>query len=340
MSATTSQPPLPRQSIGTTFVVAMSVLGFVAALQVCAVLWHYSDIIQQQVKESATTGQPAPQATPVDSRTQVSPMFPAQPTTDAQKIEGLFAEVDRTFRLGDFDASLRALDQLEMLSPGDPKVLLSKAQVLEKLDQSAEAAVLLEEILKIPGLPAEYRSFVTKKLDQIAESLGSSPGSVGTPSKVLQGDDGTELRNESGIRAGATLGIVDVRVKDGKRGMKTLNVAVKSLPNAEIVGEKVKILAYFYEETEDGEVVLTEAKILSQWMSPPIDWAENEPELLELQYALPDSGLPGSAGENGALGRKYVGYIVGLFYKGELQDFRSDPAKLAKDHPLPLDDTQ
>ena len=48
------------------------------------------------------------------------------------------------------------------------------------------------------------------------------------------------------------------------------------------------------------------------------------------------SELPGSAAANGAPGRKHFGYIVGVYYHNELQDFRADPASLAKDFPLQL----
>jgi hypothetical protein len=98
----------------------------------------------------------------------------------------------------------------------------------------------------------------------------------------------------------------------------------------------VKIHVYFYEQNEDGDVVLTESKVVPQWLSPPVDWASNEPELLEVQYTMPDSDLPGSAAATGAPGRKYYGYIVGVYYNGELQDFRADPASIARDFPLQL----
>jgi hypothetical protein len=104
---------------------------------------------------------------------------------------------------------------------------------------------------------------------------------------------------------------------------------VKARPNSTINVKDVKILVFFYEQTEDGDVQLTESKVVPQWLSPPIDWAGNDFELLEIQYSMPDA--------NGdAAGRKYFGYVVGIYYNNELQDFRADPGKLAKDFPLPL----
>ncbi len=137
------------------------------------------------------------------------------------------------------------------------------------------------------------------------------------------------------MQPGASLGIVDARLRDGKPGIKSLRLAVKSRPGSAINVQDVKIHVYFYEQNEEQDVVLTESKVVPQWLSPPVDWTSNEPELLEVQYTLPDSELPGSAAANGAPGRKYFGYIVGVFYNNELQDFRSDPASLAKDFPAP-----
>jgi tetratricopeptide (TPR) repeat protein len=323
---------MPRQSIGTTFVVSMSILGLLAALQVFAVIWRYAEPISQQVKNSALAAQATPAPAPAE---QAAPIRPAPPAVSGQQVQELLVEADSKFRIGDFDAAMKVLDKVEALSPNDPKVLISKALVLEKMNQPAEAILQLEALLRVPGLPAADRASVAKKIDLLAESLGGSGAPMtGGGSRAEAGEAGSEMRGDNGIRPGATLGIVDVRVKDSPRGSKILGVAVKSLPGVEVNGDKVKILAYFYEKTEDGAIELTESKIVAQWMSPPIDWAENEPELLDLQYTLPGSdaeGLPG---------RTYAGYVVGLYYNGELQDFRSDPASLAKQYPLPLDDPQ
>jgi tetratricopeptide (TPR) repeat protein len=307
----------------------MGLLGFLAALQILAVLFHYVPHIRQYLQEQSLNERAEAQPTPAPVADAPPRIQPVPPAADMPQIQALFAEADRNFRLGDFDAALKSIEQLEALSSGDPKVLFSKAQILEKLDRQAEALVVLENVLRMPNLAAEYRAPVRKKLDQLSEAFGSGRAPSAPPGDTTGIPAGADrLRNEVGIPAGATLGIVDVRLRDGNNGMKSLNVAVKALPNSEITGEKVKILVYFYEQTEDGDTILTESKIVSQWKSPPIDWAEDEPELLEVQYAMPERDS----------GRTYVGHIVGLYYDGALQDFRSEPGKLAKEFPLPLDD--
>jgi hypothetical protein len=81
---------------------------------------------------------------------------------------------------------------------------------------------------------------------------------------------------------------------------------------------------FFYDKDTAGNIELTESKIITEWISPPVNWSENEPELLDATYNPPGSDFA------------FVGYVVGIYYKGELQDTRANPGTLASDHPLPL----
>jgi len=334
VSTPNAHTPIPRQPIGTTFVVAISLLGALAIIQLLAVAWHYIPLVRQQVAKSSEAQTVLQDVAPRPA--QQTPQPPPTPSAEMRKAQKLLADADRSSRVGDFEAALKMLDELGKLLPGDPSVLLRKAQVLERLDQSAEAIVVLEEVLKYPGLPQEVRSQAQTKLDQLSQALAATANAPRDVAPALPDTAGADIRDDVGLQPGASLGIVDARLRDGKTGTKSLMLAVKSRPASSINVQDVKIHVYFYEQTEDREVVLTESKVISQWLSPPVDWSANEPELLEVQYTMPESGLPGSATANGAPGRKYFGYIVGVFYNNELQDFRADPASLAKDFPLQL----
>lgn len=321
---------------------SISVLGLFAAIQMLALLWHYGPLVRKEVAESAAQARLAQQQAAQQAQAQAqapAAQPPADQTTlppgDLQKVERLLSESDRNFRIGQFDAALKPLEELEVILPGDPNVLYRKAQILIRLDQPGEAAVALEEAVKHPGLPAEVRAQMEKQIEQFLRQADSM-GLTRSPRSSAAEGGGDEMREDTGLQPGANLGIVDVRLKEGKPGMKNLLVAVKSRPGAAINVQDVKIYVYFYEESEDGEVLITESKVVTQWLSPPVDWAANEPELLEGLYILPESGLPGSSTANGSPGRKYHGYVVAVYYNKELQDFRSDPSRLAKDFPLPL----
>jgi hypothetical protein len=332
VSKPSAQPASPRAPAGTTFVVAISLLGALALIQVIAVIWHFAPLARQQITSLAEPQAPPQKASP----TPVQQATPQTPSPDMRKAQKLFADADRSSRVGDLDAAMKTLDELEKLLPGDPGVLFRKALLLERLDQPAEASTLLEELLKYPGLPRDMQSQAQAKLEQLAQSLASREPPPANVSSALPDATGADVRDDIGLQPGASLGIVDARLRDGKPGNSSLRLAVKSRPGSSINVQDVKIHVYFYEQSEDEEVVLTQSKVVSQWLSPPVDWSANEPELLEVQYTLPDSELPGSAAANGAPGRKYFGYVVGVYYTSELQDFRADPATLAKDFPLQL----
>ncbi len=333
MSKPIAHPPVPKQPIGTTFVVAISLLGAFAVIQLLAVAWHFVPLVRQQVARTAEAQIP-PQAASPTPTPQAQP--PPSPSADTQKAQQLLAEADRSSRVGDFENALKMLDEVGKLLPGDPGVLLRKALIFERLDQTADAVAVLDEILKYPGLPPDIRAQAQARADKLSQRLASAEPGKKPAAPAAPESAGADVRDDIGLQPGASLGIVDARLRDGKAGIKELRLAVKSRPGTPINVQNVKIHVYFYEQNEDGDVVLTESKVVPQWLSPPVDWASNEPELLEVQYTMPDSDLPGSAAATGAPGRKYYGYIVGVYYNGELQDFRADPASIARDFPLQL----
>lgn len=347
MSSPNLHPPIPRQPIGSTFIVAVCILGAVAALQLLAVVWHYIPLISQQMKEARiqsldqqnqaqqqqtqtpdlnTAFVPAPLSTQ-----QPPPGAPAISRSDKLKVDQLLAECDRNYRIGQYEAALKPLEEVEQISPGDPAVLSRKAQVYEKLEQPSEAILALDELMQYPGLSPQDRAIVQRKLDQLSQLVASSPSRPRTGSAGVADATGNAVRGENGLQPGASLGIVTVRLNDGsKPGTKNLMVAVKSAEGLTINVEDVKIHVYIYEQDENGEIVITDSRVVPQWMSPPINWADNgEPELLENIYTLPEK-------REGGEGRKYYGYVVAVYYNKELQDFRADPAKLANDFEVPL----
>lgn len=349
MSAPNLHPPIPRQPIGLTFIVSIAVLGAVAAIQLLAVIWHYIPLVNQQIAEASAQSrlqqreeqQQAQQTAPQQSLTPAFTPAPLAPQTgqprnaaDRQKVEQLIEESARNFRVGEYEAALKPLDEVEEISPGDPAALALKYQIFEQLGQPHDAVLALDELLRFPGLSPQARAGLERKLNQLQQLADSAPPSTRSNSKFsgngMADASGVGLRGENGLPAGSSLGIVTVRMDEGKKpGTKNLLVAVKSAPGMSINVQDVKIYVYFYEQTADGETVITDSKVVSQWISPPTDWAANEPELLQNTYTL-----PGEAGTDGS--RQYVGYVVAVYYNKELQDFRADPSKLARDFEVPL----
>ncbi len=339
MSTATPHPPLPKQPLGKTFIIAISVLGLLAIFQLLAVIFHFGPVVSQQILDSAAATRksrdadinPAPVTpSPANFPPSQASSAPAASAADQQQARELLAEAASKIRVGEYDAALKTLDEAEAILPGDPTILLLKARAFEGADQPGEALSALEAASRYPGLPPQLRANIDKDMNRLSQAVDAGSGGRTRPSQAASMESGgdQELR-ENGLQPGSSLGIVDIRMRDVKAGVKGLKVAVKARPNSTIDVKDVKLLAFFYEQTEDGDVQLTESKVVPQWLSPPIDWAGNDFELLELQYTTPDASGDTS-------GRKYFGYVVGIYYKNELQDFRADPGKLAKDFPLPL----
>jgi hypothetical protein len=141
------------------------------------------------------------------------------------------------------------------------------------------------------------------------------------------------MRDEVGIPVGSTLGIVDAKLTDAEPGFKTLNLSTKANPSTPLDSPttNVKIVVHFYEQNDHGDVAETESRIASEWVSSPIDWANGDIELLKVKYRMP----PSDRGDLPAV--QYYGYVVGVYYKGELQDQRADPVSLLDQFPLKID---
>jgi len=124
---------------------------------------------------------------------------------------------------------------------------------------------------------------------------------------------------DSATPGGAALQVVSDRLEVSGDGPRKLQVAIKADPRQAIQVPEVKVQVYFYDE-ENGEISPSKAQVTSSWLSLPVNWKKGTPELLEVNY-LPDSA-------DGSV--RFAGYVVAIYYRGELQDYRANPPKLRK----------
>lgn len=329
-------PPIPRQPIGGTFIVAISLLGGFALVQLIAVILHFvpivrSQLLEQRAAEEAFRPQPAQvQATATQPGASTPATTPVAIDQNlVSRAAAIVEEADRKFRVGDYNGSLDLLREAESMLPSDPAIQFRLGLVLESIGEKLDAYQSYERSLSFPGLDPEIQRRAEQKMELLAQTM-DDVRSQGTTSAS------GPVRDEVGLQPGAVLGIVESRLSDSRPGEKTLRVAVKARPSVTIDNQIMRIFAYFYEVDENGDVVTTKAQVKNHWISPPIDWAEGEPEILDIAYPMPDGELPGSSAEFGETGRKFYGYVLGVYYNGELQDSRAEPGKLDTMFPLPL----
>jgi hypothetical protein len=171
-----------------------------------------------------------------------------------------------------------------------------------------------------PSQPTTSRSPVSLPVNQqaaIAAPVNSTDHS--TLKQILSDQKAeTPLRQppaDAAANGEAALKIVNARLSNTEDGSKKLQVAIKANSQEQIDSAQEKVQVYFYDQDGD-EIVPSKAQVTSKWLN----WQSGEPQLVEVTY-LPESVDPGV---------KFAGYVIAIYYKGDLQDCRAQPARLQK----------
>jgi tetratricopeptide (TPR) repeat protein len=106
----------------------------------------------------------------------------------------------------------------------------------------------------------------------------------------------------------------------------TLKVGVKPRSGTQN-GHVVRIKVDFYDLTKDNRLTPTNAKVSYSWLSSGRDWTDPTPKFLAATYMRPKSKLP-SPDE-----RRFGGFVVSVYFDGQLQDSRASPSALLTLHP-------
>ncbi|MGF1655405.1 MAG: tetratricopeptide repeat protein [Verrucomicrobiales bacterium] len=101
---------------------------------------------------------------------------------------------------------------------------------------------------------------------------------------------------------------------------------------APIISSAVRIQVYFYDVVNNQHVMLTNAFVASEWKTNSDEWVPFEPQVLKVSYEQDDLTL-GEEGQEEE--RSLLGYVVRLYYDGELQDVAAEPNRLLEMYPPP-----
>ncbi|HVF70500.1 MAG TPA: hypothetical protein VM940_02730 [Chthoniobacterales bacterium] len=320
------------------------------------------------VTENPTT------ATTAATTTTTAPAVPA-PTTQTSPSSAALSIAEKLLKeateLRDKGDTTNALARLQDAAQRDPKnanVLAEMAMIYESiqlLERSNETWRKIQDIGPSAGPLYELADMKLKTgtTPPAPAATTTGPGLAG--SSPL--DAGTTRNDSDGIPDGSSFGITDVSAvdtpdADAETNMK-LKISVKARPNTPIDHTKVKIQVFFYDTVDNKEVVLTDADVSYEWLTPRHDWKDTNPEVLAVTYlrgknktssdtalALaaasvtppaankkkpPTAKAPATEGA-GDGHRKYLGYIVRIYYNDQLQAVRADPTKLLNLFPPPF----
>lgn len=216
---------------------------------------------------------------------------------------------------GDTAGALVKFREAGLIDPTHPLPFAESAYTYEKMSLADKAGEQWRAILAMGENAGVYYSAAQAKLNvAMANTVRSVTPQPAAASAIPDGKHlaiSTPRMEEDSDPASAKKFIlhVPIRAKDGP------SIAVRDM----------KVFVLFYEKINGKDIVRTTANVSNRWESPPIDWTEGE-ETLEVSYDLPPSDGRGEP-------RAYYGYIVRLYYQGELQDTQAQPASLNQKFP-------
>lgn len=276
--------------------------------------------------------------------------------------------------LRDHGDTTNALSRLQEAVNRDPKnanVIAEMAMIYESIqsfDRSNESWRKIQEIGPSAGALYELADMKLKLgVPAASDTITSAAGpGLATVSPL---DAGATRDDPDGIPDGSTFGIVEATPTDNPdpdaETNMTLRIAVKVRPNAIIDHTKVKIQVFFYDTVDNKDVVLTDADVSYEWVTAHHDWKGTNPEVLAVTYVRPKNkgvapeaaltaaaasvnpsskktktsgkrAADSSAKDGADTHRKYLGYIVRVYYNDQLQSVRADPTKLLNLFPPPF----
>jgi hypothetical protein len=272
------------------------------------------------------------------------------PGADA-RLSGLLEQAQRARESGDMTAALVKLREAQTVAPGHVGVHAELAATYEMMGLVSKARDNWQAILD----KGEEGSGALYHLAQVKMGLVEAEVPVGASP---HGATALLGRDDEGLQPGSTLGLMDVRVveeSDPEALQKhRLRIGVRARKGVPIDSRDVVIQVFFYDLVDGRHIVETNARVSYQWMTLPADWLVGGIEVLEVGYMQPkpeaeDSEV--SSDETGEMAedmpaaepplpaenRKYMGYVVRVYYKTALQDMRADPVKLLNLYPPPVE---
>ena len=361
-----------------TFSVALAVLGAVAAAQILVALYLYTrpardeSSIRMRIEAEARAFDDA-KVSPAPSQPPVTvPAVAGVPPATIQHGQATPTSVVTTllrmakgFReRGDTANAIAKLQQATTLDPGNAEILAELAMTYESmqlLDRSNEVWRRLQSLGPTAGPLYELADLklqvgVPAPSSAVAANLAPAATSAPAPDNDVIPED-------------STFGISEVTLRTEKdpdaETRMLLRVGVKARPDTAIDHTKVKIQVFFYDMVNNDQVVLTNAEVSYEWVTPGRDWAETGTEVLDVTYLRPKrkDPAPGTALENQFMEvpdsvekakeakrnpadelpptsesgpRQYLGYIVRVYYMDQLQAVRADPTRLLNLFPPPF----
>ena len=358
--------PITRQTVGRTFIAAISALGVFAVAQLVALILAFvsrssspTPLAQTAMSSgnlaAALPGRTLPETEPMpssDPNFAASPLeanpeanalaslgaAPPRPTPLPAKSPGL-PEPEQSARFkesisqgkllrdrGDMSTALTRFREAAAMDSKSPEALFEIAVTYEKMQLMDRAGEQWRRIYEMGESAGPYFTAAEARLNQVKESAMRE--AMKDRPEALTGAEA-----EDGIAPGKTLGLLPVTTEDheDRNSAKHLSVRipVKARAREKIEVRDLTIQVLFYDIVDNQSLMQTTAAVSSRWTTAPADWSDADTETLEVNYQLPLPDAKPARREN----RKYFGYLVRVYYKGELQASAGEPERLLQQFP-------
>jgi tetratricopeptide (TPR) repeat protein len=346
--------------IDPSFHVALGVLVILAIAEVFFATSYYvgrarANRVSAQAAAATIASAPAtsPASPSAPAAAQPSVAAAAVLSTPPPSIVNQLLREGKEFReRGDTTNALARFQEALDTEPDNTGVLQETAQTYESMQMIDRANDVWRRIKQISPSDSETYAVADRRLKvgvpaPPAVEPGGAPAETDVPAR----------KDVGGNADGPIMGISDVTTKETSDPEAETNLAleigIKKQPGAVVDHNKVKILVFLYDVVNDKEIKLTDADVSNEWLTSKHDWSDTNPEVLLVRYvraktggALSESSLseaaakvkPGQKGR-GSKGsadigqRKYLGYIVRVYYGDDLQAVQAEPARLLQQFP-------
>jgi tetratricopeptide (TPR) repeat protein len=344
--------------IDPSFNVALGIIVILAIAEVFFATSYYvgrarANRVSAQAVKAAVAGAPAASSAPAPAAAQPSvPPAAALSTPPPSIVDQLLREGKEFRERGDTTNALARFQEAVDSEPDNSGVLQEMAQTYESMQMFDRANDVWRRIKQISSSDSATYALADRRLKVgVPAPPTTEPG--GAPAEA----DVPVRKDVGGNADGPVMGISDVKTKETSDPEAETNLAleigIKKQPGAVIDHNKVKILVFLYDVVNDKDIKLTDADVSNEWLTSKHDWSDTNPEVLLVRYvraktggALSESSLseaaakvrPGQKG-GGSKGsadigqRKYLGYIVRIYYGDDLQAVQAEPARLLQQFP-------
>jgi len=293
----------------------------------------------------------APALAPAAAQSSVSPST-AMSTPPASIVDQLLREGKQFRERGDTTNALARFQEALDSEPDNTGVLQETAQIYESMQMFDRANDVWRRIKQISPSDSTTYALADRRLKVgVPAPPAVEPGGAPTETDVPSNKD------VGGNTEGPIMGISDVKTKETSdpeaETNLTLEIGIKKQPGTVIDHNKVKILVFLYDVVNDKDIKLTDADVSNEWLTSKHDWSDTNPEVLLVRYvraktggALSESSLSeaaakvrpgqkgrGSKGSADSGQRKYLGYIVRVYYGDDLQAVQAEPSRLLQQFP-------